>query len=429
MSETPLKPSPSTTRVPSRILIFVLFLLMLGMATALYQAISSERQSRAQVQLTTRILVSLRQSMRFALNAETGQRGFLLTGDRLYLEPYEDAKLRWLVGLDELESLLSAVATDAQKAHIVRLQELATAKLKELDRTIELAEQDRRQEALAIVSRDIGQQIMDEYRLVVATLEDEEQAILNRALGQADAVEGRILPILVVLMLAIIALMVLGLWLERRTALAEAAARDYNAVLEARERSDLLARELNHRVKNLFAVILSILSLSSRSETDVKVFARKVRDRIHALSLAHAVSQGQLDAKFVELNDVIKATVDPYNEDGTQVSLEGPKVELPVKAVTPIGMMLHELATNAAKYGALSVKEGKVSVSWSRDSRENVRIEWRESRGPPVDEEGSPGFGSLMMKQAALQLDGTVERVWHPDGLHASIAFPLAGRG
>ena len=447
---------PRSTRVPSRVLIALLCAVMAGIAIALFQSVRAERAAREQVELTTDVLQHLRTSLRTALDAETGQRGYLLTNDPVYLDPYERAERQWLASIDALEDTLGSVATPEQTAAIGRMRTLATAKLVELARTIEIARAGDTEEALRIVTSDEGRRLMSRFRDEVAALEDQEQLILATFLARAEVVEARTLPILVALAVSVIGLVVLGLWLERRTALAEADAREADELRRARERSDLLARELNHRVKNLFAVVLSVVSLSGRGATDVKDVVRKIRERVHALSLAHAVSQGQLDQKLVGLRDVLSATLEPYAgadglaEDEAQqdaadgraartdaparrVVLVGPLVDLPVRAVTPIGLVTHELATNAAKYGALSVPGGHVRVEWSVTDGDDdfvgddpvVTLRWIERGGPPTSEPGHTSFGSLMLRQAAQQLGARFERRWTANGLEAEITFAL----
>ena len=421
--------------MPSRVLIALLALVLLGIGVALFQAITSERGARAQVARTAEVLRELRTVLRVGLDAETGQRGFLLTDDEAYLVPYEDGARNWQASLDALEAALGPDATPGQVAAVGRMRVLAEQKLDELAATIALAREGRRDEALALVATDEGQRLMDAFRGEVTALEDEEQLILSGELGRAEAVGARTLPVLGVLGLAVVGLAAMGLWLERRTARAEAAAREADQLRRARERSDLLARELNHRVKNLFAVILSIVSLSGRGATDAKALVATLRERIHALSLAHEVSQGQLDAKLVGLGDVLSATLAPHRAsngkvapEGERIALVGPQVDLPVRAVTPLGLLAHELATNAAKHGALSVPGGRVRIEWTVEEGADppvVRMHWRERGGPAVARPDEEGFGSLMIRQAAAQLEGSVERRWTPAGLEAELAFPL----
>ena len=424
-------PTARTARVSSRVLIGVLCLALMGIALALVQAINADQRAREQVTRTTEILSVLRTSLRAGLDAETGQRGFLLTEDPRYLVPYDRGSTLWLPTLSRLDLALDDTVTDAQRAAIGRMNELAEAKLEELARSIALARDGRLDDALELVRSDEGKDLMEEYREIVGQLELEEEKILKATLEDARRIEARTLPLLAFLGALVVALVVLGFWLERRTARAEATARDAIEVQRARERSDLLARELNHRVKNLFAVILSIVSLSGRGQTNVSEVVQTIRARIHALSLAHAVSQGQLDTKIVAMHEVLAATLEPYSphsDDTDRVTLTGDPIELPVKSVTPLGLIIHELATNAAKYGALSTDTGRVEVTWREqdgDEGREVALTWQEVGGPTVASEREDGFGSVMMKQASLQLGGRIERDWNADGVRATLTVPL----
>ena len=428
------------TRVPSRVLILLICGVLAGIGAALLDTVAAQQATRDQVARTDQILGLLRNALRTGLDAETGQRGFLLTGDESYLRPYLAAEDTWLADIDELERALEGLATDTQMEAIREMRELAAAKLAEQARTIELMREGRSDDARAVVLTDEGQRLMRDFRREVAALEDTEELILSAALTRAERVEARTLPILAILGATVLGLVVLGFWLERRTARAEADAREAVELRLAHERSDLLARELNHRVKNLFAVIMSIVSMSGRGETDVAVAVKKIRERIHALSLAHAVSTGQLEAKVVGLADVLRATLEPYTgRDAARggmggapgrVTIEGPPVELPVKSVTPAGLIAHELATNATKYGALSRPDGTVAIRWDLEDAgaegSRVRLVWTERGGPPAGGDQAEGFGSLMLRQAARQLGGGIERRWTPDGLEAELTFVLA---
>ena len=133
----------------------------------------------------------------------------------------------------------------------------------------------------------------------------------------------------------------------------------------------------------------------------------------------------------MNLEAVLSATLEPYAHaegEANRVSLSGEMVELPVKAVTPIGLMFHELSTNAAKCGALSDADGAVEVRWKVHRREGGReleLSWLEKGGPIVQEACKGGFGSMMMEQAALQLGGRIERQWRAGGVSATPTFPL----
>ena len=436
----PLVRPARATRVPSLVLILALCLVLVGVGAALFQSTAAERDARQQVTLTTEVLRHLRTALRMGLNAETGQRGFLLTNDPLYLEAFDTGEREWLASIDALDRTLADVATEDQAAAIARMRQLAEEKLAELSETIRLARGGDLDAALALVRTDEGKRLMDRFRAEIRALEDQEQQILSAAIARAEVIEARTIPILVAMAAAVLALVVLGLWLERRTATAEAEAREADELRRARERSDLLARELNHRVKNLFSVILSLVSMSGRDASEeVRGALAGLRKRIHALSLAHAVSQGQLDQSIIGLRQLLTSTLAPYRGGGStaegaeRLTLDGPPLDVPVKAVTPLGLVMHELATNAAKYGALSVPEGRVAVTWERlaasgpDAHDGpaLRLLWTERGGPATAEPGREGFGSIMLKQAARQLQGSIERRWTADGLEAELRLPL----
>ena len=216
--------------------------------------------------------------------------------------------------------------------------------------------------------------------------------------------------------------------------------RDITELHEAEERYHLLARELNHRVKNLFAVVLSIIALSGRGQTDAGRLVADLRARVHALALAHEATQGSLEGENVPLRDVLWLTVSPHAEDTTggadtrdrRVVLDGPAIALPVRSVTPVGLIAHELATNAAKSGALSSPGGRIAVRWvaetGKDGRRWLTLDWHEQGGPaPVTGDAVPqsGFGTTMMQMAAQQLGGTLERDWQEHGLRVRLHCPM----
>jgi len=413
------------TSVLSRILIAVQCIVLLALGGSLSQTLGAERQAREQIATTAEVLSLLQSSLVAGIDAETGQRGFLLAGEPEYLEPYERGSRIWLPTIERLRVVLGDEATPAQEEAMARLQQLAAARLGGLQRTIEHA----RAGAPAQV-RDLaaGKRTMDRYRATVGALEREQTAKLRRAIIKAQRVEARTVPIIFLLGGTVFGLVIVGLWLERRAARAEAAARDTDRLREAHARSDLLARELNHRVKNLFAVIISIVSLSGKGETDVRTVVAKIRSRIHALSLAHSVSQGQLSGEEVALGEVIGAILRPYDSEEGRIRLHGDEVALPVRTVTPLGLLMHELATNSAKYGALSVGDGAVEVRWRRSAAKpgtEVELLWHETHGPTVAQDREAGFGSMLVEKATMQLSGRIERDWLPDGLCAKLVFPL----
>ena len=199
--------------------------------------------------------------------------------------------------------------------------------------------------------------------------------------------------------------------------------RDTTARKHAEERQALLAREVDHRAKNALAVALSLVRLTSAD--DPRRFVEAVEGRIAALAHAHSLlaEEGWSGA---ELRAVAQAEFAPYATAG-HVELGGPPLWLAPGAVQPVAMVLHELATNAAKYGALSVRTGRVAVAWDVDpATGDLDLTWAESGGPPVA--GPPrrrGFGSRLIEATVRsQLGGTVQKHWDLAGVRCQITVP-----
>nr|WP_277819303.1 PAS domain-containing protein [Pseudoroseomonas vastitatis] len=206
---------------------------------------------------------------------------------------------------------------------------------------------------------------------------------------------------------------------------------DVTEQVEARQRRDLLAREVDHRAKNALAVVQSLLRLTPISEPEA--FVAAVEARVSALARAHSLlaEAGWLGA---DLRRVAERELAPYavgSTDGGAVRLEGPAVPLAPTAVQPLAMLLHELATNAAKHGALSRPGGHVEVRWRAGRRAGedglLHLRWSEVGGPgavaiPVRR----GLGSRVIETTIRgQLGGSIERRWDPAGLVCEIRVPL----
>lgn len=187
-----------------------------------------------------------------------------------------------------------------------------------------------------------------------------------------------------------------------------------------------LTRELNHRVKNTLANVLSIIALTRRRADDVDTFATSLDGRIRALSATHDLLT-QSDWGSTPVKSVIDAELLPYaqNDDHT-VELIGPEVELAPNDALSLGLAMHELATNAAKYGALCRAGGKVSVHWRLVTAELVRVEWLESGGPEVKPKRSRGFGTdLIERIVAHELRHPVELDFDPAGVRCVLLIPV----
>ncbi|MEO1968695.1 MAG: CHASE domain-containing protein [Sphingomonadaceae bacterium] len=187
-----------------------------------------------------------------------------------------------------------------------------------------------------------------------------------------------------------------------------------------------LTRELNHRVKNTLANVLSIATLTRRRATTLDEYADGLDGRIRALSATHDLLT-QSEWGTTPIAAVAKAELAPYAQ-GMDGALEtsGPDVELAPNDALSLGLALHELATNASKYGALSQAGGKVSITWETTEDDLARIEWVESGGPSVPRERSRGFGTdLIEKIVAHELRHPVNLVFAPEGVRCTLLVPV----
>ncbi|ODT72158.1 MAG: hypothetical protein ABS75_05020 [Pelagibacterium sp. SCN 63-23] len=197
------------------------------------------------------------------------------------------------------------------------------------------------------------------------------------------------------------------------------------------EERELVAQELSHRIKNIFAVLNGIISLSARTAPESKNFADQLRQRIYALGEAHDFVRPHTHLSGVpeqqgRLSALIERLMRPYNGgEGERVSFQGDDAEIDDAAATPLALLFHELATNAAKYGALSTPEGRVSIAGEQSGAE-YRLLWRERGGPAVAEpNGQGGFGSRLVSLSVEgQMRGTLERHWRADGLEIEVVLP-----
>lgn len=227
--------------------------------------------------------------------------------------------------------------------------------------------------------------------------------------------------LLIGLLLSAAALMLA--WLFVRSALEEREFLDWQtAQLQVR---DTLVRELNHRVKNTLANVLSIITLTRRKATDLDSFADGLTGRIRALSATHDIlTAGQWARAMLE--SVVRAELAPYSGEASRAEISGPEILLASNTALSLGLAIHELATNASKYGALSVPEGRVSVRWSVVEPGVARIDWREYGGPPVTPTPRPGFGTdLLKKIVAHDLGREVTLDFAPEGLCCTLFVPV----
>jgi len=183
-----------------------------------------------------------------------------------------------------------------------------------------------------------------------------------------------------------------------------------------------LTRELNHRVKNTLANVLSIIALTRRRATDIDEFAAGLDGRIRALSATHDLLT-QSDWGVTPVRSVIEAELMPYAQGGDhEVVIDGPDVDLAPNDALSLGLAIHELATNAGKYGSLSQPGGSVSVTWIMLSPTLVRVSWLERGGPPVAQTRARGFGTdLLERVVAHELGSPVQLDFDAEGVRCQL--------
>ena len=200
---------------------------------------------------------------------------------------------------------------------------------------------------------------------------------------------------------------------------------DVTETVRSTERQKLMIDELNHRVKNTLATVQSIAMQTARSHGDPQSFAESFQARLLALSHTHDLLT-RSHWQGADLGDILEHETVAHGAH--RVSVTGPRVALQPASALSWGMIFHELATNAAKYGALSAPDGRVLVDWAVADQTRPRLEltWREVDGPPVVEPTRRGFGSRLIERSVHHdLAGTVKLDYADDGFKATFSIPL----
>lgn len=205
--------------------------------------------------------------------------------------------------------------------------------------------------------------------------------------------------------------------------------RDITERHKAQQRQAMLIAELNHRVKNMLAVVAGIAHQTARSSTDLESFRSAFNGRIEALARAHDMLN-KSDWEGSDLGTMAGALLGPYADGpGAAARFGGPFVALATRQVISLSMILHELITNAAKYGALSRPSGRIALEWTIDgalAARTVRLAWRESVLSDVSAPQRDGFGLKMITlSASHELGGKAQFDWKGDGIQLALNFPV----
>ncbi len=204
---------------------------------------------------------------------------------------------------------------------------------------------------------------------------------------------------------------------------------DVTQIAKAEQHQNLLVDELNHRVKNMLTVVISLATQTLKRAGTLEEFSSVFLGRVHALTAAYSLLSRE-SWSAVQLDEIIAEELRPFMaDDRKNIAITGPPVLLDPRGALALGMAIHELATNAAKYGALSVPEGDVAVRWTVESAEDgeqLLLEWVERSGPPVTKPARRGFGSILIERAlSHDLSGKADIEFLPEGVRAVVRAPL----
>ncbi|MFZ0072711.1 MAG: HWE histidine kinase domain-containing protein, partial [Xanthobacteraceae bacterium] len=201
-------------------------------------------------------------------------------------------------------------------------------------------------------------------------------------------------------------------------------ARDISERKRAEAQIAILAREAEHRAKNMLAIVQAAVHLS-HSDTP-EGLKRAIEGRIQALANVHRLF---VETRWAgaDVRNIVAQELSPYCREGDKrARIEGPNLMVEPSVAQAIAVTVHELSTNAAKYGALSVAHGRVQIEWSRLPDDRFALRWTESNGPPVQPPASRGFGMRVMEtMIAAQPNGEISFAWHPRGLTCEITMPV----
>ncbi len=407
--------------------------LLVSAATAVWasarisEAIELVRQSERMTDALEAILARV-------ADAETGHRGYLLTGEERFLEPYHEGLAQADAARREAEAL---IYEPGRRSLLEDLEAAVDAKIEHMQGTVEIARGGDMDGAIERVRSGEGMRLMTRVRDAAAAMRVDARALLTKRAQELERRSGAALALSVALHALLLAFIV-GAFLSFRRM------RAIRARLE--DRQSLMVQELNHRVRNNLAAMLAIAEHSMHSpgvEGDEKRaacretmerFLDAFSGRVRAMGVVHTMLS---DRKWddVDLRELVERILEPYRSDGERcVEVSGPPVRTPARAAGPLGATLHELATNAVKHGALRPNRGgDVSVRWRVEPNpggpDKLHLEWKEHRrNGTLEAPERQGLGTdLILNLTAYELGGKTDLQFEPDGVRCVLEAPLEG--
>ncbi len=198
--------------------------------------------------------------------------------------------------------------------------------------------------------------------------------------------------------------------------------RDETARVLAEQAQSLANRELHHRVKNLFSVVEGLIRLTARTTENREDMVEELSARVAALASAHILSMDRGETRPIQFHDMVDTLLGPMALEDQQVSRNGPDFTVDLQSVNPLGLLVHELAMNAAKHGAWSDPEGICAITWNLN--EDFEFSWQESVPKGISKPDQTGFGMKLIHKSATQMGGNVEIDWKPTGIHFQLTLP-----
>lgn len=438
--------SPSPLRSTSAFLLigFLALMAIVAMNFWLGERAQSYFEDAISARDTRIAAVELRNAMQ---TAESSQRGFILTGNEIYLAPYQAAEIQARRHMSALQTLLSS--SSGSDVTLARLETLLAAKFAELDRTIALKRDKRDDEALAIIRTNSGKALTDEANVFFAGIIGRTDDMLTSGVAEQRANTGWVRLVSALGSLVIIAVVggaaygITGYTRELRTTRDEVNA--LNAELEervatrtidlarARDRAEVLLSEVNHRVANSLALVSSLVGLQSKALVDqaAKDALAETQDRIFAISLVHKRLYGSGDVRAVDLSEYLTGLLEHLRTSlrsqghGVTISFKIEPVELATDATINLGVVVTELVTNAFKY-AYPQGLGEIRVSLRRiDQGLELLVEddgVGRAEGEPAK---GTGVGTRIVNAMCTSLGSQIEYQHRNPGTAARLSFSL----
>lgn len=386
--------------------------------------------------------VELRNAMQ---TAESSERGFLLTGNEIYLAPYQAAKIQAQRRLSALQTLLPSLG--APDIRLERLNILLATKFEELDRTIALKRDKREDDALAVIRTNAGKAVTDEANVFFAGIIGQADNRLTSGVAEQQANSGRLRLVSGVGALIIIAVVGgVGYGVARYTRELRSARDEVNALnnelelrverrtvdlAHARDRAEVLLSEVNHRVANSLALVASLVRLQAKALPDqaAKDALAETQDRIFAISLVHKRLYSSSNVGTVELSEYLTGLLDHLRTSlrseghGVTLSFEVERIEMETDASINLGVIITELVTNAFKY---AYPEGpgsvRVSVKMVDNQIEAVVEDDGVGRAEGMPAKGT-GVGTRIVNSMSASLGAKIEYKMKNPGTVASLVF------